>query len=159
MEEDWRLNGQEEYLLGEKLLKIVFYHTNGSDHVHCDFCWAKFSEHEGDLREGYATFDGEHSVCEECFHDFREKFRWEIDGRIKDFDDFRQKFELYRYRKVIGYYMTSLPEEKECELCHKALRSDGTDEYCVATEDNQHWFCKTCTDDFGPIFNWEGKRE
>jgi len=35
--------------------KLVFYTFNSSirDHDHCDFCWEKFSEHSGDLHEGY----------------------------------------------------------------------------------------------------------
>ena len=144
MDEDWRLNGQEKYLLGEKLLKVVFFETSGSDHVHCDFCWGKFSENEDDFHNGYATLDGEHIICEECFHDFQEKFRWEVDERVKDFDDYRQKFEFYSYKEVIAYATSSLNEEKECELCKKRLRKDEADEFFVSTEDGQHYFCKSC---------------
>ena len=74
--EDWRLNGQEDYLMYAKLAKQKFKFQGGYDHVHCDFCWAKISEYEGDLEEGYCTESEEHWVCEECYNDFKNRFCW-----------------------------------------------------------------------------------
>lgn len=58
LENDWRLTGQESYLKGK-----VLYHRNWRtrisqcDHDHCEFCWKKFSDADGDAHEGYTTAD------------------------------------------------------------------------------------------------------
>ena len=77
---DWRLQGQESYLAGVKLVKIPFFRWSETwDHEHCDFCGAKFSDYEGDLHEGYVTADNKRTwICSECFEDFREMFQWEL---------------------------------------------------------------------------------
>ena len=79
METDWRLQGQEKYLSGVKLVKIRFRQSGDYDHDHCAFCWDKFSEVEEDLHVGYATLDGYHIVCETCYEDFKERFQWELE--------------------------------------------------------------------------------
>ena len=77
--DDWRLNGQEEYLFGVKLYKRKFESWLGWDHTHCDFCWAKISDvAENSFREGYCTDDETHWVCEECYNDFKDKFGWKL---------------------------------------------------------------------------------
>lgn len=77
---DWRLQGQELYMTGRKLMKIPYFRWSETwDHDHCDFCFATFSEYEGDLHEGYVTADNRRTwVCPECFEDFKEMFRWEL---------------------------------------------------------------------------------
>ena len=81
MSEDWRLNGQERYLNSAKLqrCRLRFPEPEEVDHTHCDFCWAKFSDNENDLHEGYVTEDHNHFVCEECFQDFKDRFQWKVD--------------------------------------------------------------------------------
>ncbi|MBQ6182415.1 MAG: hypothetical protein IJK33_00810 [Clostridia bacterium] len=80
---DWRLMGQEEYLSGKTLYRIKFIKLSDEwDHEHCAFCWAKFSEREGDLHEGYCT-EPENSkkafwICPECCEDFKEAFKWKF---------------------------------------------------------------------------------
>ena len=93
MEDDWRLNGQEEYLLGKTFQKVTVdsyleydKETNSwdmvcphGDHEHCSFCWAKFSAAETDLHSGYFTAAAHGQfVCEECFEDFKESFHWKV---------------------------------------------------------------------------------
>lgn len=95
MEDDWRLNGQEEYLLGKTLRKVtvdsfpdydVKAHKDRWDrmvkyegHLHCSFCWGKFSPKETDLHSGYYTSESHGQfVCEECFEDFKESFHWKV---------------------------------------------------------------------------------
>ena len=52
-ETDWRLLDQDEYLSNVCLKRIKFMaHSEGSDHIHCAFCWSKFSEFLEDLHEG-----------------------------------------------------------------------------------------------------------
>ncbi|MBP3483907.1 MAG: hypothetical protein J6K00_02265 [Oscillospiraceae bacterium] len=39
--DDWRLNGQEEYLLGKHLNHTAFISSETSDHEHCEFYFCK----------------------------------------------------------------------------------------------------------------------
>jgi hypothetical protein len=74
---NWRLQGQEEYLLGASLSKKIYKKPREDwDHDHCEFCSAKFSEAEGDLTEGYTTDDEYRWICTRCFEDFKEQFQW-----------------------------------------------------------------------------------
>lgn len=76
---DWRLQGQEKYLAGKKLMKVPYFRWSKTwDHDHCDFCWATFSEYENDLHEGYVTEDKHTWICPECCADFKEMFEWEL---------------------------------------------------------------------------------
>jgi hypothetical protein len=78
-EDDWRLQGQEEYLKGIRLFRKKYTrHSESWDHDHCEFCWAKFSEEDyaEALHEGYATEDDYRWVCEQCFEDFKDLFDW-----------------------------------------------------------------------------------
>ena len=76
--DDWRLNGQEQFLLGVKLIKKRFISCGYHDHEHCDFCWDKISEEKEDLNFGYCMEDEHHWVCETCFNDFKDRFKWTI---------------------------------------------------------------------------------
>jgi hypothetical protein len=83
-EDDWRLTGQEQYLFGVSLSWKAWKRpvsNPGWDHDHCDFCWKKFSDidHPEIVHEGYATTDSKHWICRECYNDFRETFRWQIE--------------------------------------------------------------------------------
>ncbi len=76
---DWRLQGQEKYLAGKKLMKVPYFRWSKTwDHDHCDFCWATFSEYENDLHEGYVTEDKHTWICPEGYKDFKEMFKWEL---------------------------------------------------------------------------------
>lgn len=75
--DDWRRQGQEEYLLGAVFIARTYVPPRPDwDHDHCEFCYVTLSTHEGDLREGYATEDAYRWVCATCFADFREEFGW-----------------------------------------------------------------------------------
>jgi len=74
---DWRLMGQDEYLINEKLISLKYQkHSEIWDHEHCEFCSKKISEYEGDLHEGYCTINNQWWICEECFNDFKKVFNW-----------------------------------------------------------------------------------
>lgn len=77
--EDWRLSVPRDDLYGKTLKKCHWHATESNDHDHCEFCWAKFSEREEDLHEGYCTMQDSRWICEECFHDFKEMFGWKIE--------------------------------------------------------------------------------
>ena len=77
---DWRLTDQAEYLF-EKELKYQIYRPQSKDwdHDHCEFCGAKFSTHEGDLKFGYSTTDSYYWICDQCFNDFKNMFKWIVE--------------------------------------------------------------------------------
>jgi hypothetical protein len=78
--DDWRRQGQEEYLLDKHLRFMKWREVQPLwDHDHCEFCWTKLSNHEGDLREGYSYNEGRRWICPKCFEDFREEFRWTVE--------------------------------------------------------------------------------
>ena len=49
-----------------------------NDHDHCEFCWDKFANCDGCLGEGYSTEDRESWICDACFEDFKERFKWKV---------------------------------------------------------------------------------
>src|SRR4051812_18030103 len=89
--EDWRLTGQENCLADITLVRLPYVQwSEGSDHDHCEFCWAKFmpagvesteAAHAGKpmQREGYRNenIDGQKDhywwVCVGCFEDFKDR--------------------------------------------------------------------------------------
>lgn len=78
-ENDWRLQGQEEYLKGKKLYyKKYKKYSERWEHEHCEFCSEKISEYKGDLNYAYCTKDEKYWICEECFNDFKELFKWKV---------------------------------------------------------------------------------
>lgn len=87
VEADWRLAGQEEWLVGLTLhRRPYFLWPEDWDHDHCEFCWAKFELPGGprsdSLTEGWTTEDECHWLCDTCFADFRDRFKWTIRPRL-----------------------------------------------------------------------------
>jgi hypothetical protein len=81
--DDWRLNGQERYLSGVTLVRRTYrrYSKNAEwDHDHCEFCFAKFMiEDVPDvLHVGYSTEDEYRWICDSCFAEFKDRFRWTV---------------------------------------------------------------------------------
>ncbi len=76
---DWRLLNQKDYLMNKKLMKTNYTKRSEKwDHDHCAFCWDKFSERKEDLTQGYCTLDKKYWICEECFNDFKEMFKFTV---------------------------------------------------------------------------------
>lgn len=77
LKDDWRLTGQEEYLMNVILFRKAY---DGDDHAHCEFCWHKFMKDPAGMEncssEGYVTADGEYWICDNCYRDFYEPFGW-----------------------------------------------------------------------------------
>ncbi|MDR1162828.1 MAG: hypothetical protein LBM17_03195 [Candidatus Accumulibacter sp.] len=84
--EDWRLQGQEEYLQNAILERKRYRRYSQSwDHDHCEFCWEKFSlEIPGALQVGYATTDNDRWICDACFEDFKSRFNWTVNPGCHD---------------------------------------------------------------------------
>lgn len=78
MQNDWRLNNQMEYLYESELLYSTFKEDEKNDHVHCEFCWATFSDDLEDLHNGYCTLDKYRWICQECYDDFKDMFKWRL---------------------------------------------------------------------------------
>jgi len=81
---DWRLQGREQFL-SNAILYWRDWHEKyaGSDHDHCEFCFAKFMDREDItdvLREGYTTEDQHRWVCANCAGDFAESFKFKLVG-------------------------------------------------------------------------------
>ena len=94
--DDWRRMGQERFLPpGTRWVRKHYRVLRPAwDHDHCAFCWAKFVDSttpEGQAiletddsaqAEGWTTTaefsaSADHDwVCEGCFADFHEEFRW-----------------------------------------------------------------------------------
>ena len=79
---DWRLMGQENYLLDATLCWRPYdTAVTGTDHDHCEFCSVTFAESgliPEALHAGYSTVDAYRWICEGCFADFNERFRWTL---------------------------------------------------------------------------------
>ena len=79
---DWRLQGQEKYLTNRKLMRIPYFRWSKTwDHDHCEFCWDKFSDQPDTLHEGYTTEDNCYWICQTCYDDFKEMFKWKENNR------------------------------------------------------------------------------
>ena len=80
MSSDWRITSQESYLLDAIFEKKIYRKKSVEwDHDHCDFCNEKFSEdHKLGMIEGYYTENQESWVCEKCFIDFKDLFRFNL---------------------------------------------------------------------------------
>ena len=78
MNDDWRLQGQENYLTGAILgFKQYSQRKTKTDHDHCEFCWAKFSDTIPEtLKAGYATSEDYRWICTTCFEDFKVSFQF-----------------------------------------------------------------------------------
>lgn len=77
-QDDWRRQGQEGYLQGVKLVFNDYQLYNIEwEHDHCEFCGAKFSLNEGDLKSGYSTENQYYWICSDCFNDFKSEFCWQ----------------------------------------------------------------------------------
>ena len=73
-ENDWRLSVPHDDLQGKMVIYEKFKPVGDWDHEHCEFCWEKISEYEGDEHCGYHVLESDAWICESCFNDFREKF-------------------------------------------------------------------------------------
>ena len=74
---DWRLHGQERYLMDLELYWRKYTRYSDSwDHDHCEFCGETFSLYGGDLTEGYSTKDSYYWICKQCHDDFCNLFNW-----------------------------------------------------------------------------------
>ena len=80
---DWRITGQEDFLLNAVLTRSDY---TGDDHEHCVLCWHKFMKDaensENCSSAGYVTEDSEYWICDKCFADFAKPFGWKLKNML-----------------------------------------------------------------------------
>ena len=79
--DDWRIMGQEGYLLDKVLIYIQFDRSLCiEDFDKCEFCSKAFDE--GKTQNEFAYFEPNNRVwiCKDCFNDFKDHFRWTVHG-------------------------------------------------------------------------------
>ena len=78
--DDWRIMGQEGYLLNQKLQYRRFDRAICvEDYVQCEFCQAIFDEDKSNPSMAYFSPVEKVWVCKTCFHDFCMHFNWDVD--------------------------------------------------------------------------------
>ena len=78
--DDWRLMGQEGYLVGKRLQHRRFRRELcREDFDQCDFCWKVFDKDPTSSKRAYYVPDEFVWVCEECYKDFSPHFQWTVE--------------------------------------------------------------------------------
>lgn len=73
---DCRLNGQETYLINAHLVRSV-YKADLLKQKHCEFCMKKFI-FGNESEKLYATKNLKYWICEKCFEDFKDMFKFKL---------------------------------------------------------------------------------
>jgi len=60
------------------LLKRPYIPETKGDHDHCEVCWDRFSEYEGDQHEGYFEPIRKSWICSKCYREFKDLFGWTV---------------------------------------------------------------------------------
>ena len=75
--DDWRIMGQEGYLIGKHLQHRKFNRALCYDDFdQCDFCWVCFDQDTSCPMQAYFEPITRRWVCETCYADFQEYFHW-----------------------------------------------------------------------------------
>lgn len=69
---------QKEYLR-DKRLQLREFVCNSDQHEHCEICWARFGMHPEDLHFGYYESHSKSWICNTCYNDFKDLFKWVIE--------------------------------------------------------------------------------
>lgn len=82
-DDDWRLRGQQDYLLGATLQRKAYRMWSEKwDHDHCEFCWAKFLDPTAKFSDPKAAAWLAHAIEDPeiltCVRDFARRFGWTV---------------------------------------------------------------------------------
>ena len=78
--DDWRVMGQEGYLMRKKLRHCSFDRSMCfEDHDQCEFCFAVFDCDTNSPILAYYSPEARVWICEDCFRDFHQHFFWEVE--------------------------------------------------------------------------------
>ena len=77
---DWRLTNQMNYLFRKTVVRKQYESfRKGWEHDHCEFCGTQITALSP---IAYATEDDYHWICDTCFRDFREMFKWKVKEQL-----------------------------------------------------------------------------
>ena len=83
--EDWRIAGQEGYLLKKRLQYRRFCREICvDDFTQCEFCWDVFDEDKEHPAMAFFEPISKCWICEQCYKDFQQYFKWTIEEPSKD---------------------------------------------------------------------------
>ena len=72
--DDWRVMGQEGYLMDKHLVHRRFDRAIcRDDFLQCEFCWRILDD-----KMCYFESEKQYWVCEACFNEFRPYFHWTV---------------------------------------------------------------------------------
>ena len=78
--DDWRVMGQEGYLLGKRLQHRRFNRALCiEDYDQCEFCWDAFDKDPKNPAMAYFEPEQHLWICEKCYKDFLEHFHWTVE--------------------------------------------------------------------------------
>ena len=78
--DDWRIAGQEGYLLNKQLQYRRFSRSLVRDDFDkCEFCYAPFDVDPDNPLMAYFEPSGQYWICEECYKDFLVHFNWKVE--------------------------------------------------------------------------------
>ena len=78
--DDWRIMGQEGYLIGKSLQHRQFRRELCyKDFDQCEFCWACFDGDSAAPMRAYYVPEERVWICEACYKDFQEHFQWTVE--------------------------------------------------------------------------------
>ena len=80
MDDDWRLLNDVEYLMCAEIEPTdpEELQAHRPELTHCVFCWDFVPGPAAYLQWWYVPLDKSCCICEKCFSDFRERFRWKL---------------------------------------------------------------------------------
>jgi hypothetical protein len=80
MDNGWYLLEYENktYLHNKMLLNIPFLASDGT-HDHCELCWARFSKHPIDFKNGYYEPKSKSWICPDCYRELAPLFGWTVE--------------------------------------------------------------------------------
>ena len=83
--DDWRVMGQEGYLMNKMLQHRVFDRSlcKPPDFDQCDFCFALFDKDPYHSKIAYFEPIEQVWICEKCFEDFKDHFHWTVEDQIE----------------------------------------------------------------------------
>ncbi len=78
--DDWRIQGQEGYLLNKQLQHRRFCRALCvEDFDQCEFCWTVFDKDKRHPLNAYFEPVRKVWICEKCYNDFKTHFHWTVE--------------------------------------------------------------------------------
>jgi len=79
MNNEWYfLEYEEKTYLHNKVLCFKAFPGLEGEHAHCELCWARFSKHPHDLRNGYFEQLSNCWICSNCYDELATLFGWTV---------------------------------------------------------------------------------